>query len=103
MDTLEIILIAAVIISVFAMIIFMMRMSNNLTRTIDDKIDRVALCRLLFRIDQTGVAHAVGYSNEAHIPYARPFVKYTPTWPRSFTPGNQNRLIVKIDCLNREV
>ncbi len=42
-------------------------------------------------VPDSGVAHAVGYSNESGIPYARPFVKYTPTWPRSFMPVNQSR------------
>ena len=37
----------------------------------------------------SGVPHAIGYSNESHKPFARPFVKYTPTWARSFTPSNQ--------------
>ena len=37
------------------------------------------------------VAHAIGYSNESGIPYARPFIKYTPTWPRSFMPTNQSQ------------
>ena len=37
------------------------------------------------------IAHAIGYSNESGIPYARPFIKYTPTWPRSFMPTNQNQ------------
>jgi amidophosphoribosyltransferase len=35
------------------------------------------------------VAHAIGYANTAGIPYSRPFVKYTPTWPRSFMPTDQ--------------
>jgi amidophosphoribosyltransferase len=35
------------------------------------------------------VAHALGYANEAGTPYRRPFVKYTPTWPRSFMPQDQ--------------
>ena len=34
-------------------------------------------------------SHAIGYANESGIPFARPFVKYTPTWPRSFMPVNQ--------------
>ena len=42
-------------------------------------------------VPDSGIAHAVGYSNEAHIPFARPFVKYTPTWPRSFMPTNQKQ------------
>ena len=37
----------------------------------------------------SGVPHAIGYANQSHKPFTRPFVKYTPTWPRSFTPANQ--------------
>ncbi|MBE6618230.1 MAG: amidophosphoribosyltransferase [Ruminococcaceae bacterium] len=40
-------------------------------------------------VPDSGIAHAVGYSNASHIPYARPIIKYTPTWPRSFTPSDQ--------------
>ncbi|MGM9522648.1 MAG: amidophosphoribosyltransferase [Oscillospiraceae bacterium] len=40
-------------------------------------------------VPDSGIAHAIGYSNESHIPYARPFIKYTPTWPRSFMPHKQ--------------
>lgn len=40
-------------------------------------------------IPDSGIAHAVGYSNETKIPFTRPFIKYTPTWPRSFMPTNQ--------------
>ncbi len=40
-------------------------------------------------IPDSGVAHAVGYSNHSRIPYMRPYAKYTPTWPRSFMPYNQ--------------
>ncbi len=40
-------------------------------------------------IPDSGVGHAVGYASEAHVPYRRPFVKYTPTWPRSFMPQDQ--------------
>lgn len=40
-------------------------------------------------IPDSGIAHAVGYSNESRIPYMRPYAKYTPTWPRSFMPQNQ--------------
>ena len=42
-------------------------------------------------VPDSGVAHAIGYSNESGIPYARPFIKYTPTWPRSFMPQNQSQ------------
>ena len=41
-------------------------------------------------IPDSGVGHAIGYSNERKIPYTRPYAKYTPTWPRSFMPQNQN-------------
>jgi len=41
-------------------------------------------------IPDSGIGHAIGYANEKNIPYVRPFVKYTPTWPRSFMPQNQN-------------
>jgi len=40
-------------------------------------------------IPDSGIAHAIGYSNEKKIPYKRAYVKYTPTWPRSFMPQNQ--------------
>ncbi|MGD9043957.1 MAG: amidophosphoribosyltransferase [Desulfobacterales bacterium] len=41
-------------------------------------------------IPDSGIGHAVGYANEKNIPYVRPFVKYTPTWPRSFMPQDQS-------------
>ncbi len=41
-------------------------------------------------VPDSGIAHAIGYSNESGIPYGRPFIKYTPTWPRSFMPTNQS-------------
>ncbi len=40
-------------------------------------------------VPDSGVPHAIGYANACSKPFARPFVKYTPTWPRSFTPSNQ--------------
>ena len=40
-------------------------------------------------VPDSGVPHAIGYSNQSSKPFARPFVKYTPTWARSFTPSNQ--------------
>lgn len=42
-------------------------------------------------VPDSGIAHAIGYANESGIPYARPFIKYTPTWPRSFMPTNQEQ------------
>ena len=41
-------------------------------------------------VPDSGIPHAIGYANHSHKPFARPFVKYTPTWPRSFTPVDQN-------------
>ena len=41
-------------------------------------------------VPDSGLPHAIGYANYSKKPFARPFVKYTPTWPRSFTPEDQN-------------
>ncbi|RJQ75519.1 MAG: amidophosphoribosyltransferase [Desulfobacteraceae bacterium] len=54
-----------------------------LARNDDTEADLVA------GIPDSGIGHALGYANEKKIPYRRPFVKYTPTWPRSFMPQNQ--------------
>ena len=52
-------------------------------------------------IPDSGTAHAVGYANQSGIPFSRPFVKYTPTWPRSFMPTIQNKrnLIAKMKLI----
>jgi len=52
-------------------------------------------------IPDSGLAHAIGYSNASGIDYSRPFIKYTPTWPRSFMPTNQNQrnLIAKMKLI----
>lgn len=42
-------------------------------------------------VPDSGIAHAIGYANESGIPFARPFIKYTPTWPRSFMPQSQSQ------------
>ena len=44
---------------------------------------------LVAGVPDSGTGHAIGYANEAKVPYRRPFVKYTPTWPRSFMPQDQ--------------
>jgi amidophosphoribosyltransferase len=44
---------------------------------------------LVAGIPDSGIAHALGYAQKAQVPYGRPFVKYTPTWPRSFMPQSQ--------------
>ena len=54
-----------------------------LAKNDDDDIDFVA------GIPDSGIAHGIGYANQKRLPYKRPFVKYTPTWPRSFMPQNQ--------------
>ena len=41
-------------------------------------------------VPDSGIPHAIGYANASHVPFARPFIKYTPTWPRSFMPTNQD-------------
>ncbi len=40
-------------------------------------------------VPDSGTPHAIGYSNKSHVPFARPFIKYTPTWPRSFMSAKQ--------------
>ena len=42
-------------------------------------------------VPDSGIAHAIGYANESGIPFSRPFIKYTPTWPRSFMPTQQSQ------------
>lgn len=42
-------------------------------------------------VPDSGTAHAIGYANESGVPFSRPFVKYTPTWPRSFMPTIQSQ------------
>ena len=52
-------------------------------------------------VPDSGIAHAIGYANESGIPFSRPFIKYTPTWPRSFMPTIQSKrnLIAKMKLL----
>lgn len=52
-------------------------------------------------VPDSGTAHAVGYSNASGIPFSRPFIKYTPTWPRSFMPTIQSKrnLIAKMKLI----
>ncbi|MBS4968974.1 MAG: amidophosphoribosyltransferase [Lachnospiraceae bacterium] len=56
---------------------------------------------LVAGVPDSGTAHAVGYANRSGIPFARPFIKYTPTWPRSFMPTNQSQrnLIARMKLL----
>ena len=52
-------------------------------------------------VPDSGTAHAIGYANECEDPFSRPFIKYTPTWPRSFMPTHQNKrnLIAKMKLI----
>lgn len=52
-------------------------------------------------VPDSGTAHAIGYSNASGIPFSRPFIKYTPTWPRSFMPTIQSKrnLIAKMKLI----
>lgn len=52
-------------------------------------------------VPDSGIPHAIGYANESGIPYTRPFIKYTPTWPRSFMPTSQaqRNLIAKMKLI----
>jgi amidophosphoribosyltransferase len=59
------------------------RCGAALARHEDVEVDLVA------GVPDSGTPHAIGYANEAGLPYCRPFVKYTPTWPRSFMPQDQ--------------
>lgn len=69
-------------------------MANRDYLTKDD-LDTVA------GVPDSGIAHAIGYSNASGIPYSRPFIKYTPTWPRSFMPTMQDKrnLIAKMKLI----
>lgn len=60
------------------------RCGAALAKNDDVEVDFVA------GIPDSGIGHGLGYANERKIPYIRPFVKYTPTWPRSFMPQNQD-------------
>lgn len=56
---------------------------------------------LVAGVPDSGIAHAVGYSHESGIQFSRPFIKYTPTWPRSFMPTHQSKrnLIAKMKLI----
>ena len=71
------------------------RCGAMLARRDDAKPDIVA------GVPDSGTAHAIGYANESGIPFSRPFIKYTPTWPRSFMPTIQSKrkIIAKMKLL----
>lgn len=64
---------------------------------------------LVAGVPDSGTPHAIGYANRSGIPFARPFIKYTPTWPRSFMPANQSQRnliarmkLIPVDALIRD-
>ncbi len=71
------------------------RCGAALARNDQPEIDLVA------GVPDSGTSHAIGYANEARIAYRRPFVKYTPTWPRSFMPQDQTQrdLVAKMKLI----
>ena len=52
-------------------------------------------------VPDSGTPHAIGYSNRSGVPFSRPFIKYTPTWPRSFMPSSQDqrKMIAKMKLI----
>lgn len=75
------------------------RCGAALARNEDIEVDFVS------GIPDSGIGHAIGYSNHKQIPYKRPYVKYTPTWPRSFMPQNQEmrELVAKMKLIPNKV
>ncbi len=71
------------------------RCGAMLAKRDDAKPDTVA------GVPDSGTAHAIGYANASGIPFSRPFIKYTPTWPRSFMPTiqSQRNLIAKMKLI----
>ena len=79
------------------------RCGDMLARRDDVAADTVA------GVPDSGTAHAIGYANRSGIPFSRPFIKYTPTWPRSFMPPNQKKRnliahmkLIPVDALIRD-
>ena len=79
------------------------RCGDMLARRDDVAADTVA------GVPDSGTAHAIGYANRSGIPFSRPFIKYTPTWPRSFMPSNQKKRnliahmkLIPVDALIRD-
>jgi len=82
-----------------------MRYRNGASMAADDETD----AEFVAGVPDSGTAHAIGYANASGKPFARPFIKYTPTWPRSFTPQNQKERsmiarmkLIPVDALIRE-
>ncbi|MBK5246071.1 MAG: amidophosphoribosyltransferase [Peptostreptococcaceae bacterium] len=65
------------------------------------KNDNLSNIDYIAGVPDSGTAHAIGYANASGIPFARPLIKYTPTWPRSFMPQNQKarNLVAKMKLI----
>ncbi len=74
-----------------------MRYKNGVAMAKRDNVD----IDIVAGVPDSGTAHAVGYANESGVPFSRPFIKYTPTWPRSFMPTIQEKrnLIAKMKMI----
>ena len=74
-----------------------MRYNNGAAMAKRDNVD----IDIVAGVPDSGTAHAVGYANESGVPFSRPFIKYTPTWPRSFMPTIQEKrnLIAKMKMI----
>ena len=69
----------------------MMRCRNGGIMAQNDKENGIAMdIDYVGGVPDSGIPHAIGYANASGIPYARAFIKYTPTWSRSFTPTHQS-------------
>lgn len=68
-----------------------MRYKNGKIMAETDRLNNIAQdIDYVSGVPDSGTPHAIGYAHESRIQFARPFIKYTPTWSRSFTPANQN-------------
>ncbi|MBQ8808118.1 MAG: amidophosphoribosyltransferase [Clostridia bacterium] len=63
--------------------------NGRLLAQADNKLENVSELDYVSGVPDSGTPHAIGYANESGVPFGRPFIKYTPTWARSFTPPNQ--------------
>ncbi len=74
-----------------------MRYKNGALMAKRDDVD----ADIVAGVPDSGTAHAIGYANESGKPFSRPFIKYTPTWPRSFMPVSQEKrdLIAKMKLI----
>lgn len=76
-----------------------MRYKNGQIMAENDKRNNVAQdLDYVGGVPDSGTPHAIGYANVSGVPFARPFIKYTPTWPRSFMPSTQGerRMVAKM-------